>query len=327
MDDSRYALRDFRESDLEPYAALYKAIVRDQPISAATFRAEWELQRGVPNPWPWFSVDERSSHRLVAVAGLVRNLFQADPLRPWIFGDVDPDHVHQGIGTHLYERVLSVAGEGGATGLRCTVRGDHSAALAFLAHRGFVERRRSWVSALDLASADTSALPMLTAKLSHEGIELTTLEREGPERDDVFRGLYDLALVTGGDVPRVGAFTPPTYEEYRRLQLGGPSFHPDSWMLAKEGDRYVGVSSAGTDAADPGVLHQWYTATRSEFRGRKVAETLKLRLIDFARKRGYVRITTANDSLNQPMWSLNQRLGFHKISERIHTEKVFDPVG
>ncbi|MGA8542232.1 MAG: GNAT family N-acetyltransferase [Thermoplasmata archaeon] len=324
MDPARYIVREFRESDIEPYAVLRTAIFPEDPIAASTFRGEWELAIAHPDPLPWFSVEERSSGKVVAAGGLVRNPFQDDPARPWAFADVHPEHVHHGIGSALYATALAVAQRRGATGLRCSVHSERPSDLAFLTHRGFVERRRSWISVLDLAHAETSRLPELVAKLSREGLHLTTLTREGETREEVQRGIYELGNVTGADVPRVGAFTPPSFEEYRRLQFSGPNYLPEAWMLAKEGTRYVGVSSAGREPAEPGMLRQWYTATRPEYRGRQVAETLKLMLIEYARRSGYARITTSNDSVNQPMWSLNQRLGFRKFSERIHTEKLFD---
>jgi RimJ/RimL family protein N-acetyltransferase len=71
------------------------------------------------------------------------------------------------------------------------------------------------------------------------------------------------------------------------------------------------------------VLQQYYTGTRPEYRRRKIALTLKPLLIDYAKRNGYARIETNNDSLNVPMWTLNQGLGFRSVPEHIHLECEF----
>jgi predicted GNAT superfamily acetyltransferase len=65
------------------------------------------------------------------------------------------------------------------------------------------------------------------------------------------------------------------------------------------------------------VLQQYFTGVRREARRRKLALALKLMVIDFAKRNGYARIETSNDSLNAPMWTLNKGLGFRKVRETI----------
>ena len=124
-------------------------------------------------------------------------------------------------------------------------------------------------------------------------------------------------------MPRVGPYSPIPFDEFQRVFLGSPNALPDAWFLAKEGDRYVGISSAAREPAQPDVLQQHYTATRPEYRRKKIALTLKLLLVDFAKRNGYARIETSNDSLNAPMWTLNQELGFRKMREVIILECAF----
>jgi mycothiol synthase len=139
----------------------------------------------------------------------------------------------------------------------------------------------------------------------------------------VLHRVHDLDVETGRDVPHVGAYTPIAFEVFRQFFMEDQNALPDAWFLAKEGGRYVGVTSAGREPAQPEVLQQYYTGTRPEYRRRKIALTLKLMLIDFAKRNGYLRIETSNDSLNEPMWTLNQRLGFRKMHESIHLELEF----
>jgi GNAT superfamily N-acetyltransferase len=209
--------------------------------------------------------------------------------------------------------------------MRCSVMDDRPFERAFLAKRGFVERRRSWRSLLEVRSADTRALSALTRQLASEGIQVTTLRSEGVTDPATVRRLYDLDVRAGRYVPRLGTYRPPSFEQFRGLALEGPLFLPEAWHLAKAGDRYVGLSSATRAPARPALLQQGFTGTLPEFRRRKIALTLKLAVIEYAQRSGYEQIQTWNDSLNDGMWSLNQRLGFRRAGGTIETEALLDP--
>jgi mycothiol synthase len=320
MDPSRYSLRAFVEADIEEYTRLRNRMVPDAPIPSAMVRQEWNLlAAGNPPPF-WRVVDEIATGSMVGCAGLLRNVRQDDPRRPWIFGEVDRAHRERGIGRELFGQVREEAVQRGAVALRAYCRADESGDFAFLEHRGFVERRRSWVSRLDPSAANLERGPEVEQRLRGEGFEFTTLAREGPDSEPIQRRVFDLVNAASEDVPRVGAYTPVSFEQFRSLDIEGELFFPESWMLAKFGDAYVGVSYAQHNPASPQTLDQALTATRREFRGRGIAEVLKVRLIEFARTNGFTSIVTANDSLNVPMWTLNQRLGFRKKQERIQAE-------
>jgi mycothiol synthase len=322
MDESRYRLREFRDSDCEAVATIYRAVQPDDPVSAASVRHLVETWLRPPECLK-LVIEDRRADEVIASGNLFLVPYQEDPTRPWISVDVHPTHRRQGVGSHLYDAFLAEAGRRGAIGLRCTVAENQGAGQSFLANRGFEERRRSWRSSLDVATASTAALGPLVTSVTARGIELTTLSREGADDPDVLRRVYALDAETGKDVPHVGPYTPPSFEDYKRYFLGGEGVLTDAWFLAKDGDRYVGISFGAVEPGVPRVLQQFYTATRREYRRRNIALTLKLQLIDFVKRNGFARIETSNDSMNVPMWTLNQRLGFRKIRENIHLESVF----
>lgn len=324
MDATRYTLRDLEESDYEGWAALQTRIYPDHPMSVGVLRQLLQADEPPVGPLPRYAVEERSSQEIVAVAGLERNPYQWDPTRPWIFGEVHPEHRGRGIGSRLYEVLVAAAQRRGATGLRASAREEDPTGLRFLVRRRFEERRRSWRSVLDIASADTARLPTLRATLSAVGIEVTTLEKEGPHDPSVLRRVHDLDTEVGADVPHVGAYTPVSFEEFQSLYVRGTAYLPEAWILAKREGEYIGMTSALREPAQPEVLQQMFTGVRAAFRRKKVAETLKLSLIDYARTHGYAQTVTSNDSKNEAMWSLNRRLGYRKASVRVHLECAFD---
>jgi mycothiol synthase len=319
MDETRYSVREFRATDYDALAAIQNAVEPDEPVSAESLRHMIETFRQASHPHH-VVVEDRRSGEVVASAAIFSMPFENDPSRQWIVGSVLPSRQRDGIGSHLYDLLLAVAEERKATGLRCRVRENSATGRAFLAKRHFRERRRIWRSSLEVASADTSQLTSLVRSAASDGIELTTLSREGVGDLQVLHRVHDLDAVAGRDVPQEGTYTPVPFEDFRRFFLDGENFLPDAWFLAKHGDQYIGVSSGAREPAQPQVLQQYFTGVRPEFRRRKIALALKLMLVDFAKRNGYARIETSNDSLNAPMWNLNQGLGFRKVHEMIQLD-------
>ena len=319
MDGTRYSLREFRETDYGALAAIQNAVEPDEPVSAESLRHMIQSFQDSSRP-RHLVVEDRRSGEVVGTGSIFMMPFESDPAKQWIVGSVLPSRQREGIGSCLYDTLLSEAKRREAIGLQCRVRENSVSGRTFVTKRGFRERRRVWRSCLDVASADTSPLASLVRTLTAEGIELTTLSREGVNDPEVLQRLHDLDVVTGKDEPREGIYTPISLDQYRRFFFEGENFLPNSWFLAKVGSQYVGVSSGAREPAQPQVLQQHFTGVRPEFRRRKIAQALKMMLIDFARQNGYARIETSNDSVNVPMWSLNQGLGFQKVHEVIQFE-------
>jgi GNAT superfamily N-acetyltransferase len=316
MDESRYFSREFRDADYDALAAIQNAVNPDEPMSVESLRHMIESFRQYSEPHE-IVVADRQSGEVVASGAVFRMPFEGDQSTQWIVGSVLPGRQREGIGSHLYDTLLAEARRRGATRLRCHVQESSAAGQKFLVKRKFVERRRTWRSSLDVDLADTSQLASLVHAIAAEGIEFTTLSREGADDLDVLHRVHELDAESGKDVPRDGKYAPPSFEDFQRFFFEGENFLPDAWFLAKEGGRYVGYSAAARELAQPKVLQQYYTGVRREARRRKIALALKLMVIDFAKRSGYARIETSNDSLNGPMWTLNQRLGFRKVRELI----------
>jgi len=243
-----------------------------------------------------------------------------DPEYQWVAVDVRPECRRVGIGSAVYEGLIAEAERRSLRGVRVTVRAESPEGLAFVAKRNFVERRRVWRSRLELTSADTSAMRSLLQELSDGGIRFTTLAEEGADDPRVLARVHQLNVDAGGDTPVLGPHTAIAFDDFRRFFLEGPAALPEAWFLATHGGEYVGISFAARDPARPDSLQQHFTGVRREYRRRKIALALKLLLIDFAQRHGFAHIDTSNDSMNTPMWTLNQGLGFHKSHERIQLE-------
>jgi RimJ/RimL family protein N-acetyltransferase len=193
--------------------------------------------------------------------------------------------------------------------------------VGFLERRGFVEDLRVWLSSCDLTTFDPSPLAEAEAALAKQGIEIRSLAELGLNDSTVRRKLYDLWSEVRQDVPnppgevRVEVSAEHFWE--RHLE---PHLLPDGYLVAIDGDQYVGTSQLWR-SPEPDVLRTGLTGVRRAYRRRGIAFALKVRALAFAKQQGYQRVFTANESNNRGMLGINEQLGFEKYPAWLHYTK------
>lgn len=322
MDREKYRVRPFAESDYEPWSRL-GGLVNPEFSFTAQEEQEWEeifVQRHLLNE-KWV-VEERKSGEVVATSAMAQSPFSYHPHKFFADVAVRPDQRGRGIGRALSALVESEALAHHAECLWTNVRWDDPRSLEFSRRHGFVELRRLWMSTLDLAQPGLAEPPDRVAQLEREGIRFTTLALEGEERPEVRKGLFDLQAEAGRDVPRMGDYTPISFETFVG-ELGRPRFLPDAYFIACAGDLYVGMTNLERSMSEKETLRVGFTGTRAAYRGKGIASELKRRALEYARAHGVRYLKTVNDSLNGPMWAINERQGFRRTVEWSAQERRF----
>jgi mycothiol synthase len=317
--ERKWRFRPVREADYQNKSEVQRRLYPDDPVSPDEFR-----QRG------WLLEDPRIFHLgLVAeerwngsVAGfgsLYNSPWNFDPAKYSIELMVDPSHQRRGLGREFFRILERAALNRNAGLLWASVRAEDARSVRFFERTGFVERRRSWASRLDLAGASPDhreGLPL------PQGVRFTSIAEEGPDRLEVRDRLYRLRNESGKDVPSMGTPSGYTFEQFLDVTFRHPAFLPEATMVVRVGGRYVSVSSLEAVEGERDTLHVGYTGTLREFRGLGLATELKHRAIAYAKAHGYRYVTTDNDSLNAPIVRINQALGFRVQRTTIRGEKL-----
>lgn len=291
------------ESDFQAIVDILNTFER-VPVSLAQFHL-----------WHEFMPPGRICRRMVAVDadGCVlgygytahEDWYPPGEFSAWV--GVFPHARGRGIGAALWNDGLRSLDEHGATHLRSEVRDDDPVGLGFAERRGFSIRRHHFESALDLTTFDETPFAPLIPALEAEGFRFISLA-DMNDSTEARRKLYEVNRATGMEMPGwVGDWI--TFDQFVDQVCGSDWYRPEGQIAAGYGDEYVGLAAVQL-IPEERMAYNLMTGVRSEYRGRKLAQALKLLAVRYARKYGMQTFRTDNDSLNAPMLAVNRKFGY-----------------
>ena len=301
------AIRPFgaTDADFDGVVAVHNALWPDDPASVESLRYREKTR----NKERYFvRLIGELEGRIVASAAGGEAWWSSIPDKYFLGVSVMPEHQRKGFGTRLYDDVVGRMSERRAALIETQAREDKPEYVRFVTKRGYEQVMRQQFSKLDVEAFDDSAFAAFEDRPKELGLEVGTLA-EFRERDpDWQRAMWELDTELMKDVPFPEPLEQEPFEEYVK-HFGHPSFLPEAWFLAKDGDRYVGMSCLWKSLGDPDSIYTGLTGVRREYRRKGVATSLKVRAIRFARELG-ARYVKADNEENNPMYQLNLRLGF-----------------
>ena len=289
-------------TDAAEMARLY-SYAAPEPVSAQTARDWWTLREGETRV-TMLALDE-SGHP-IGYWDVERETWMK-PGRFYIKVIVAPEARGQGLGAQMYEDALRLARQHGATHLESVVREEDEVSVRFAKQRGFQVERHLFESSLDLADFDERPYHDLLSRLEVQGFRFFSLADAGLTDENKHR-LYEVNRSASLDGPgSTGTF--PDFYAFSKNVFEASWFRADTQLLASQTDRWVGLAAIGIYPAD---LHAYnaFTGVLREYRGRGLAQALKLQTILLAKREGMRYIRTHNDSNNAPMLAINRKLGY-----------------
>lgn len=290
------------QTDAADLARLYSYTVAD-PISAETAREWWMLREG----------ELRVTTLALDQNGHAIGYWDVDRetwMRPGHFFMrviLAPQARGRGLGAEMYAQALHAAREQGATFLRSSVREGDARSLGFAQARGFKIERHTFESTLDLTSFDEHRFDDLMGRVRAQGLQFFSLADVGVT-DENKRKLYEVNRASGLDNPgNEGSF--PDFYAFSKNVFEASWFRADTQLLAAHGENWAGLSAIGIYPANK-YAYNAFTGVLGEYRGRGLAQALKLQTILLAKREGMLYIRTHNDSKNAPMLAVNRKLGY-----------------
>jgi mycothiol synthase len=238
--------------------------------------------------------------------------------------NVDPICQHRGIGSQLYATLMKTLATWNPMLLGAETRETRGCSMEFLTRHGFAEHHRRWESCLVLNQALVEPFATVYDRVAQRGIEIVTFAEERALRGDRFlRDVFELEMRAQIGEPGFDLGT-LTYERFVANEFDTGDTLDDGSVLARDGDRLVGVCRLGSNPSVPSQLHIGFTGVQPDCRRRGIASALKLRTVEFGQAHGFSEIRTENDTTNAAMLRINAALGFRLESPWIIFEKRFE---
>lgn len=302
------SIRSFTDEDYEAFCLLRAICYPDQPISVDDLRFRDTHRDPKCKHARWLA---EADGNLIGAAGYDQWPDLYHPRKFWMDIAVLPEHRNQGAGSALYEYMLEALRAYDPIAVRMSARENRPHSLRFITKRGFREEMRDWESKLELQSLDFSPYAGLEEELNARGITLHTIQELRETDPNWLRNLHAIESETDRDVPSPDPVTEMDFDYYAKYVLENPHFRPDLWVVALHEGTYIGTSSLWTRQGT-GDLFTGLTGVSREYRRMGIAMALKVKTLAQAQALGYLCVRTWNSTLNRPMLSINERLGFIK---------------
>lgn len=305
------------ERDFAQIAALF-TLEQDEPTTESALAADYEAHKARIFR---LMVAEDAQGSLLGFNWATRSRF--DENDAYIYVIVRPECRGQGVGSRLYEDIEQTARSIGVKRLEISVRDDRPEYRVFADRRGFQERNHFIGMSLDLTGFDDRPYDAVIERLQAEGFQFTSMEPLG-NTEEAQRKLYELNDTGASETPGSEGNHPwLSFEDFREKVCSADWYKPAGQMVVIDTTTGEWVAmSAITRFAGVDYAYNLHTSTLRRYRGRKLAQAVKVLALRFARDVLNVQtVQTHHNSKNDPMIAIDRKLGYVQTPGSYSMEK------
>lgn len=230
---------------------------------------------------------------------------------------IHPDFQLQGHGKRLYQHIFEVLERRNAATIESEAR-EGSYGVRFLEDRGYTLKTTEFTSKLDLAEFEAARFDGLYSKIEALGLRFQTLKELRQSDPNFLRKYYDATKEIHSDVPWHNASTPTPFDLWVKKFEAFPDRLEEAYIIALDKEEnYVGVTMLMKSGANYDTLYTGLTGVTRPYRRKGIATALKVASLSWAKENvkassGRPPVVLTENEENNPMYVLNQKLGFVK---------------
>lgn len=246
-----------------------------------------------------------------------------DPDRAYFYVIVKPEHRLQGAGSLLYDDVEQAARQAKIKKLESSIRDNCPEYLAFATRLGFTERIHLMGMSLDLDTFDDRPYEEVIERLKDKGFRFTSMEELG-DTEEFQRKLYLLNDTASSEtMGSDGSHHWSSFEDFHKQVCQSNWYIPAGQKVVVDlsTGEFVAMSAI-TRMKGSDFAYNLFTGVDKRYRGRKLAQAVKVQALRFARENlGVHSVRTKHIIRNEPMIAIDRKFGYVQIPGTITIEK------
>ena len=294
------------DRDFGQLAELFSA-EQNEPTTEAGLRSDYEAHK---ERIIRLMVAQDESGQLLGFNWMTRSRF--DPKQAYLYVIVKPQCRGLGVGGRLYTDLELAAKSAHVTQLEVGVRDDCPKCRSFADRNGFSEQRHSIGMTLNLTRFDDRPYDATISRLQAEGFQFTSMEALG-NTEETQQKLYTLNDMTASETPGSEGVHPwLDFADFQRSVCNSDWYKPAGQMVVMETATGIWVGlSAITRFEGADYAYNLHTGVDKRYRGRKLAQAVKVLALRFARDVLKVdEVRTNHNSQNIPMIAIDRKFGY-----------------
>jgi GNAT superfamily N-acetyltransferase len=300
----------FKECDADYEALVYFANTEsDVPRTVEDFR--WQDSRRKPDQFSSREFVILDGKRIGTASCSEQTMTEAAGVR-FIGLMLLPEYRDIGLETPIFEHLCDVSKASGGLVVTTYVRDDREGRCEALTGMGFERAMRDPMSELDLDGFDAARFAPTLREVERQGIVLRSIADLERESVDWMPSAHELIYELLQDVPMPDPPRRPSIDEFRERVRHPSWWFPEGWIVAFDGELWVGSSSLTPVPTQREMAMTGLTGVVRSHRRRGIATALKVTALECARQVGVRTVRTGNEE-NNPMLQLNLSLAFREV--------------